>query len=56
MKIQHPLLVRAVGTAGAVLVRQLGRTLRYHFRYQDPAVAPEVARRDRPTIYLCLLP
>jgi lysophospholipid acyltransferase (LPLAT)-like uncharacterized protein len=44
MKIQHPLLVRSVGVAGAALVRQLGRTLKYHFRYQDPQVAPEVAR------------
>ena len=45
MKIQHPLLVRAIGVTGAALVRQLGRTLHYHFRYQDPAVAPEVARQ-----------
>jgi lysophospholipid acyltransferase (LPLAT)-like uncharacterized protein len=44
MKIQHPLLVRAVGSTGAFLVRNLGRTLRYHFRYKDPSVAPEVAR------------
>src|SRR4051794_9192938 len=44
MKIQHPLLVTAVGTTGAALVRQLGRTLNYHFRYKDPRVAPEVAR------------
>ena len=26
------------------MVRQLGRTLNYHFRYQDPEVAPEAAR------------
>lgn len=45
MKIQHPLLVRAIGATGAGLVRQLGRTLRYHFRYQDPSVDPEIARR-----------
>ncbi|MGP0067158.1 MAG: lysophospholipid acyltransferase family protein [Isosphaeraceae bacterium] len=45
MKIQHPLLVKSVGVAGSFLVRQLGRTLKYHFRYQDPEVAPEVARR-----------
>ena len=45
MKIQHPLLVQAVGSAGSFLVRQLGRTLKYHFRYQDPQVAPEVARQ-----------
>ena len=30
---------------GAALVWQLGRTLKYHFRYQDPDVAPEVARQ-----------
>jgi hypothetical protein len=45
MKIQHPLLVRAIGVTGAALVRQLGRTLHYHFRYQDPSVAPEIARQ-----------
>ena len=45
MKIKHPLLVRAIGVTGAGLVRQLGRTLHYHFRYQDPSVAPEVARQ-----------
>ena len=45
MKIQHPLLIRAVGATGAAVVRQLGQTLRYHFRYQDPAVAPEIARQ-----------
>jgi len=44
MKIQHPLLVRAIGISGAALVRQLGRTLKYHFRYQDPKVDPEFAR------------
>ncbi len=45
MKIQHPLLVRAIGATGAAVVRQLGRTIRYHFRYQDPTVAPEMARQ-----------
>jgi lysophospholipid acyltransferase (LPLAT)-like uncharacterized protein len=45
VKIQHPLLVKAVGLAGAALVRQLGRTLKYHFRYEDPQVAPEAARQ-----------
>ena len=45
MKIQHPLLVRAIGATGAAVVRQLGRTLRYHFRYQDPTVDPEMARQ-----------
>ena len=45
MKIQHPLLVRAVGISGAWMVRRLGQTVDYHFRYQDPLVNPEVARR-----------
>jgi lysophospholipid acyltransferase (LPLAT)-like uncharacterized protein len=45
MKIQHPLLVRAVGVAGSKLVHHLGRTIDYHFRYEDPMVDPEVARR-----------
>jgi lysophospholipid acyltransferase (LPLAT)-like uncharacterized protein len=44
MKIQNPILVRAIGSTGAALVWQLGRTLKYHFRYKDPAVDPEVAR------------
>src|SRR5271166_3940959 len=46
MKIQHPFLVRAIGASGAWLVRHLGSTLDYHFRFQDPAVNPEVARRS----------
>lgn len=45
MKIQHPLLVRAVGASGAGLVRRLVGTSRFHFRYDDPTVNPEVARR-----------
>ncbi|MEO6811007.1 MAG: lysophospholipid acyltransferase family protein [Isosphaeraceae bacterium] len=45
MKIQHPLLVNAVGVSGAWLVRRLVGTTRFHFRYADPAVSPEVARR-----------
>ena len=45
MKIEHPLLVRGVGCAGAWLVRRLGNTIDYHFRYEDSAVNPEVARR-----------
>lgn len=45
MKIQHPALVNAVGVAGAWLVRRLVGTTRFHFRYADPAVNPEVARR-----------
>ncbi len=45
MKIQHPLLVNAVGVTGAWLVRRLVGTSRFHFRYADPMVNPEVARR-----------
>src|SRR3954451_19956170 len=45
MKIEHPLLVRAVGASGAWLVRRLVGTTRFHFRYADPMVNPEVARR-----------
>lgn len=45
MKIQHPLLVRAVGVSGAWMVRGLGNTIDYHFRYENPLVNPEVARR-----------
>lgn len=45
MKIQHPLLVRAVGASGAWLVRRLVGTCRFHFRYADPTVDPAVARR-----------
>ncbi|WP_165230550.1 lysophospholipid acyltransferase family protein [Aquisphaera insulae] len=45
MKIQHPLLIKAVGVAGSFLVRRLGETIDYHFRYEDPLVDPEVARR-----------
>jgi lysophospholipid acyltransferase (LPLAT)-like uncharacterized protein len=44
MKITHPLAIRAIGAGGALFVRQLGRTLTYHFRYKDPYVDPEVAR------------
>jgi lysophospholipid acyltransferase (LPLAT)-like uncharacterized protein len=45
MKIRHPLIAQGVGVAGSWLVRGLGRTTDYHFRYQDPMVNPEVARR-----------
>jgi len=45
MKIQHPLLVKAVGVTGTWLVRRLVGTSRFHFRYADPRVNPEVARR-----------
>lgn len=45
MKIRHPLLIQAVGRVGARFIRQLGGTLDFHFRYDDPSVNPEVARR-----------
>jgi lysophospholipid acyltransferase (LPLAT)-like uncharacterized protein len=45
VKIQHPLLIRAVGVLGAWSVRRLVSTCRFHFRYSDPLVNPEVARR-----------
>jgi lysophospholipid acyltransferase (LPLAT)-like uncharacterized protein len=45
MKIQHPFLVHSVGCAGSWMVRRLGRTIDYHFRFADPLVNPEVARR-----------
>ena len=45
MKLQHPLWFRFVGAAGSRMVRGLGSTLEYHFRYEDPMVDPQVARR-----------
>jgi lysophospholipid acyltransferase (LPLAT)-like uncharacterized protein len=45
MKIEHPVLTRAVGASGAWVVRRLVGTCRFHFRYADPMVNPEVARR-----------
>ena len=45
MKIQHPMLVRAVGVTGAWMIRRLVGTSRFYFRYADPRVNPEVARR-----------
>src|SRR5437764_12627662 len=45
MKIQHPLVVNAIGASGAWLVRRVVSTTRFHFRYADPTVNPEVARR-----------
>ena len=44
MKIQHPLLVRAVGASGAWLVRRWVGTTRFHFRFADPTTDPAVAR------------
>ncbi len=45
MKIRHPALIRGVGASGAWLVRRLVGSCRFHFRYADPTVNPEVARR-----------
>ena len=45
MKIQHPAPIAAVGVAGSWLVRRLVGTNHFHFRYDDPSVNPEVARR-----------
>lgn len=44
MKIRHPLAIKAVGVAGAWLVRRLVGTTRFHFRYEDPTVNPEQNR------------
>ncbi len=46
MKIQHPALIGAVGIVGSRVVRGLVGTNRFHFRYEDPALNPEVARRS----------
>jgi lysophospholipid acyltransferase (LPLAT)-like uncharacterized protein len=45
LKIHHPLLLHAAGATGAWLVRRVTGSCRFHFRYADPAVNPEVARR-----------
>ena len=45
MKIKNPALIRAVGISGAWLIRRLVGTTEFHFRYADPSVNPEVARR-----------
>ncbi len=45
MKIQHPVLFATVGSLGAFSVRRLVGTNQFHFRYEDPMVNPEVARR-----------
>lgn len=45
MKIRHPALIRAAGALGASLVRRIVGTTQFHFRYPDPSVNPEVARR-----------
>ena len=49
MKIQHPLLIRAIGATGAALVRQLGRTLELPFPVQGsrrrPRSGPSTGQR-----------
>ena len=45
MKIEHPLAVKAVEVGGAWLIRRLSGSCRFHFRYADPTVDPEVARQ-----------
>ena len=45
MKIQHPLLIRAASATAAWWVRWWVGTSQFHFRYADPALNPEVARR-----------
>jgi lysophospholipid acyltransferase (LPLAT)-like uncharacterized protein len=45
LKIRHPLLVKVVSASGAHLVRTIVGTTRFHFRYADPSVNPEIARR-----------
>ena len=45
MKIRHPALIRLAGRLGASLVRRLVGSNEFHFRYPDPRVNPEVARR-----------
>lgn len=44
MKITHPLVINAAGAMGASVIRGLGSTLSYHFRYRDPQVDPVNAR------------
>jgi lysophospholipid acyltransferase (LPLAT)-like uncharacterized protein len=53
MKIRHPLLIRAAGALGSAVVWRLGKTLRYHFRYKDPSVDPEVARSSGQRFIYC---
>jgi hypothetical protein len=45
LKIRHPALIKAVGVAGSFLVKQLVGTNHFHFRYADPSLNPEIARR-----------
>ena len=45
MKIEHPLLVRAIGSTGAACVRQSGPHAHVPLPVQRPAVDPEVARQ-----------
>ena len=45
MKLRHPLLLRGESALAAWLVRRVVSTCRFHFRYGDPLVSPEFARR-----------
>jgi lysophospholipid acyltransferase (LPLAT)-like uncharacterized protein len=45
VKIQHPLLFKTVGIAGALAIRRIVGSNHFHFRYDDPKTNPEVARR-----------
>ena len=56
MKIQHPLLVRAVGVAGAWLVRRLVGSCRYPLPLRRPRGQPRGRPPDRPALHLRLLP
>lgn len=44
MKIQHPLLIKAVGVAGAFLVKNIVGTSKFHVRFRDPSTDPAAAR------------
>src|SRR3954447_20442098 len=45
MKLTHPRLIRKEAALIAWLVPRVVGTCRFHFRYADPLVDPEVARR-----------
>lgn len=45
IKIEHPALVRAVGIAGAAIVKRWMSTINFLYRYNDPAMNPAIAAR-----------
>jgi lysophospholipid acyltransferase (LPLAT)-like uncharacterized protein len=45
VKIRNRFLIRTIGRVGALAIRGLVGSSRFHFRYADPSVNPEVARR-----------